>query len=108
MSISTTSGRVRRRASIASAPVVQAVAAPGSGRRRGSAAGVGDLDRQPVGPVVHADDGRRAGRVLHRVRQRFLDDPVRRQVDAVRQRDAGPTGHHQIHGESRVADAADQ
>ena len=43
---------------------------------------VGDLELERVGPVAHADRGVRAPRVLERVGQGFLHDPVRGKLDA--------------------------
>src|SRR5581483_530986 len=49
-----------------------------------TAAVVEDLERELAGPVGDTDDRGRPAAVLERVRQRLLDDAVRRQVDAER------------------------
>ena len=60
---------------------------PGAGGRTGRAAAVvGDLDLQLVRPVAQEDGGARRARVLERVGQRLLHDPVGRHVDGRRQR----------------------
>jgi hypothetical protein len=54
---------------------------------------VSDVDHQPALAVAEVNAGRGGTRVLHHVGQRFLDDPVGRQVLAGRQGAGGPSGY---------------
>ena len=58
---------------------------------------IDDLELETVGGVSYVDAGVRGTGVLERVRQRLLDDPVGREVDARRQCDRRALDRH-VHG----------
>ena len=58
---------------------------------------IDDLELETVGSVSHVDAGVRGTGVLERVRQRLLDDSVRGEVDACRQRHRRALDRH-LHG----------
>ena len=70
-------------------------------------AGVRDLERQLVLVIAHAHAGRRRTGMGEGVRERFLHDPVRREVDARRQLDRGPLDG-QLDGQPGSANAFHQ
>jgi hypothetical protein len=67
-------------------------AGAGQAIRRGPRRAVDHLQRHSVVPVLDLDPHLGAGRVLHRVAERLLQDPVGRQLHGRRQR-AGRPGH---------------
>ena len=70
-----------------------------------AAAVVDDLDLELVGPVAQVHVGARRPRVLERVGQRLLHDPVGRDVDRLRQRRARSPSTVSSTASSRVAHA---